>query len=105
MLGVDHRLRPDVVLGDCELGGSRSADHRGALRAHVVKLGEAPLVAAAASGASALQPAKLDRQLGVELFRGPGLLLVGFLHPRLEAAEADLGTAQMAAVEPQAAPG
>ena len=102
-VGLDHRLRANVVLGDGELRRTRRPDHRRALRPHVVQLGEASLVAAAAGGDPALQPAQLERQLGVELLGGSRLLLVGLFHPGLEPAEADLGAAQMAAVEPQAA--
>ena len=99
----DHRLGPNVVLGDGELGGARAADHRRPLRPHLMQLGEAALVAAAARGDPAFQPSRLQRQLGVELLGGARLFLIGLLHPGLETAEADLRPAQIAAVEPQAA--
>ena len=46
---------------------------------------------------------KLQLQLGVQLLRRADFLLIDTLGPRLEAAEADLGAANIAAVEPQAA--
>ena len=73
------------------------------LGAHPFELGQPALVAAAARGHAALEPAKLDRQLGVELLRRPRFLLVDPLGPGVEAAEADLGAAQLGPVEPQAA--
>ena len=102
-VGVDHRLRSNVVLRDRKLRRARRPDHGRALRPHVLQLGQAPLVAAPAGGDPALQPAQLDRQLGIELLRRARFFLVGLFHPGLEPAEPDLRAAQMAAIEPQAA--
>ncbi len=79
------------------------AEHRRALRAHLVQLGEPALVAPAPRGDAALQPVQLELQLGVELLGGARFLLIDLLGPGLEAAEADLRAPQLAAVEPQAA--
>ena len=38
VLGVDHRFRPHVVLGERELGGARRAEHGRPLGAHFVNL-------------------------------------------------------------------
>ena len=105
MLGVDHGLRAYVVLGQCELRRPCRAEHRGALRPHLVQLGQAPLVAASPRGHSALQPVQLELQLGVELLGRPRLFLVNAFGPGIEAAEADFGAPERAAVEPQAAAG
>ena len=103
LLGLDHRLRSDVVLRQRELGRPGRAEHRRALRAHLVKLGEPALVAPPPRGHAALEPVQLDLELGVELLGRARLLVVDPLGPRFEAAEADLGAPQLAAVEPQAA--
>ena len=42
LLGVDHGLRADIVLGQRELGRARRAEHRRALGAHLVELGSRP---------------------------------------------------------------
>ena len=103
LVRVDHRLRSYVVLGNGKLRGARTADHRRALRSHFVKLGEPSLVAAASSSDASLQPAKLERQLGIELVRRASFFLVGLFHPGLETAESDLRAPQVTAIEPQAA--
>ena len=95
LLGVDHRLRANVVLGERELRRARGAEHRRPLRAHLVQLGEPPLVAPAPRGDSALQPVQLELELGVELLGRARFLFVDALGPRLEAAEADLGAPQL----------
>src|SRR5689334_19531556 len=68
-----------------------------------MQLGEPALVAPPSSRHSALEPMKLQLQLGVELLGRPCFFLVNFLGPGLEAAEADLCTAQLAAIKPQTA--
>jgi hypothetical protein len=76
MLGVDHRLRADVVLGQRELRGAGRAEHRRALRAHLVQLGQPALVAPAPRGDAALQPVQLELQLGVELLGRARFLVI-----------------------------
>ena len=102
MLGVDHGLGLHVVAREAELGRARRPEHRRPLRAHFVELGQPPLVALAARGHAALEPVQLELQLGVELVGRALFLGIDRLGPRIEAAEADLGAADVAAVEPQA---
>ena len=101
MVGGDHRFRAHIVVGEAELGDAGAADHRGAGRAHFVQLFEPALVALAPRGDAALQPVRFEPELGVELFGGARLLGEHRLHPRVEAAEADLLAADAAAIEPQ----
>ena len=103
VVGVDHGLGADIVLGQRELGGAGGAEHRGPLRAHLVKLGEAALVAPPPRGHPALQPVKLELELGVELLGGSRFLIVDSLGPGLEAAKTDFRAPQLAAIEPDAA--
>ena len=84
-----------VVAADRERGGALRPDHRGALGAHLLQLGEPALVAPAAAGDAALQPMLLDLELGVEPLGVALFLGVDLLGPRLEPAEADLGAAQL----------
>jgi len=105
MFGVDHGLGLHVVLGQRELGGPRFADHRRALGAHFVELGQASLVAPPPRRHPALEPVELELEPRVELFRRPRFLVIDALGPGVEAAEADFGAAQGAAVEPDAALG
>ena len=51
------------------------------------------------------QPVQLELELGVELLGGARFLGIDLLGPRLEPAKADLGAAQLPAIEPQAALG
>ena len=60
MLGVDHGFRADIVLGQRQPRRARRAEHRRALGAHFVELGQAALVTAAACGDPALQPVELE---------------------------------------------
>ena len=93
-IGVDHDLRLHVVLGERQLGRARRAQHRRPLGAHLVELGEAALVAPPPRGHAALEPVELELQLGIELLRRARFLVIDALGPRLEAAEADLGSPQ-----------
>ena len=101
LLGVDHHLGLHVVIREPELRRSGRAEHRGSRGAHLVQLGEAALVAPAPGGDSALQPVELELQLRVEPLGVARLLRIDRLGPGVEAAEADLGAAQSAAVEPE----
>src|SRR4029079_776170 len=101
---LDDCLRADIVLGQGELSGAGSAEHRRTLRPHLVELRKPALVAPASRRYAALEPVKLDLEFGVELLGGARFLVVHPLGPRLEAAEADLGTPQVAAFEPEARP-
>ena len=103
VLGFDHGFRSYIVLGQRELRSAGGAEHRGALRPHLVQLGKAPLIAAAPSRDTALQPMRLDLELGVELLGSARFLIIDALRPGLETAETDLGPAQLATVEPNAA--
>jgi hypothetical protein len=99
--GVDHHLGLAVVARGDELGGALRPEHLRAYRTHLDQLGEAALVAAAARGDAAQQPMLLELELGVEP-RGVALLLgIDLLGPCLEPAEADFGTAQRSAIEPE----
>ena len=82
-------------LPQLELGGALRPEHRRALRAHLPQLGEPALVALAPRGDAALQPVRLDLQLGVELVGGARFLGIDLLLPRLVAAEADVLAAQL----------
>src|SRR5690606_39284565 len=87
-----------------EPGGAGRAKHRRARGAHFVKPGAPALVAPPARGDAALEPVELQLQPGIELFGGARFLLIDPLGPGLEAAIADLGATQLAAIEPQAGP-
>ena len=69
-------------------------EHRRALGAHLVELGQPALVAPAPRGHAALQPVQLELQLGVELLGRARFLGIDRLGPGLEAAEADLRAPQ-----------
>ena len=56
VLGVDHRSGAHVVGADRQIGRALRAQHRRAFGAHLLQLGKAPLVAAAAAGDAALEP-------------------------------------------------
>ena len=101
--GVDHRLGFGLVPGQRQLRRPGGAEHRRPLRPHVVQLGEPALVAAATGGDPALEPVQFDGELGVELVGGARLLGIDALGPCLEAAKADFGPPDLAAIEPQAA--
>ena len=101
MLGIDDDLGLVVVMPHGERGGALRADHCGAGGAHFLQFGKAALVAAAAAGDTAQQPVFLKLELRVEPFGGALLLCIDLLGPSIEAAEADLRTAQVAAIEPE----
>ncbi|MCY1172293.1 hypothetical protein D9M73_124260 [compost metagenome] len=101
MLGVDHHLGARIVAANGEVGRPLRPDHRRAFGAHLDQLGQPPLVALAPPGDAAQQPMLLQFQLGVELFGIALFVGIDLLGPSIEAAKADFGAPQIAAVHPQ----
>ena len=96
LLGLDHHLGAARRHFRARASPSPARpEHRRARRAHVVQLGEPPLVAPAPGGDAALQPVQLELQLGVELLGRARLLGIDLLGPGLEAAIADLGAPRL----------
>ena len=74
----------------------------GAFGAHLDQLGQPPLIALAPPGDAAQQPMLLKLELGIEPLGVARLVGIDLLGPGIEAAEADLGAPDRAAIEPQA---
>ena len=102
LLGHDDGFRFEiVVIAELQLGRGRVRDHRRALRPHLVQLLEPALIALAAGGHSALQPVRLELQLGIELLRCARFFGVHLLFPGIVPAKADFLAPEASAVEPQ----
>ena len=102
MMRVDQHLGLAIVAGRGDFRHGIAGRHRLAGGAQLDQLGKPAFVAAAPGGDAAQQPMFLGLELGIELGGVLGFLGGDPLRPFLEAAEADFGAAQRAAIQPQA---
>ena len=103
--GLDRHAAPDLAFLKHDAGALRRAEHGGAALAHVRQRGEAALVAPAAGGDAAMQPARLLGDPPVELLLPPQFLGDHRFRPFLESGEAARGLAQPAPLQPEDAVG